>query len=212
MKKFALLIGMLVLTMNVFAQNKGDIYIGPSLSASYGKQYAAYYTSYQAYYASKPYDFSLNPSCEFGFFVANNFRLGVALGIPYSAYVDVETEDGWDIDYSLGISINPSMAYYVRLADRLYYTPEIGFKCEVWTDFPRLQDFTDFENNYFGFSVYANLFDLEFRVNEKLALGVGVGSIYYTHARKLRSASGILENSLWYINFNNGMVSVKFYL
>ena len=210
MKKFALLIGIVILSMSVYAQNKGDKYIAPSLAVSFGKQYATYTTSYEAYHASKPYDLSITPSCEFGFFTYDNFRLGLCIGVPFSAYPASQhnDEETWDFDYTLGVAINPNMAYYVRLAEKLYYTPEIGFMFQLWNDFEDIEEIFE-PNLYRSFSVYINLFDLEFRVNEKIAIGVGLGSFYYTHAKEL---GGKLSNSLWYFNFNNAMASVKFYL
>ena len=211
MKKIFLLVCIVVLSMSVYAQKKGDKYIAPSLAVSFGKQYATYTTSYEVYHASKPYDISLTPSCEFGFFPANNFRIGLFFGIPFSAYPssqDEQDESKWDFDYTLGIAFNPNMAYYVRITDRLYYTPEIGFKYELWNSFDYIEEIFELEL-YRSISVYVNLFDLEFRVNEKLAIGVGLGSFYYTHVKELGSH---LSNSLWYFSFNHSMVSVRFYL
>lgn len=53
---------------------------------------------------------------EFGYFVADRLRLSGS--IAYNL-----TSSG---DTSHALTIGPSVAYYVRLCDRFYYTPEAG--------------------------------------------------------------------------------------
>lgn len=211
MKKLLMLLCVFILSMNVMAQNKRDKYLAPSLSVAYGNQsYSSYLFNTAYYYREKPVDFSLNPSCEFGYFPINNFRLGIAVGLPFSAFPAFSYNDNWEIDYALGVSVKPNIAYYVRLADRLYYAPEIGFRYELWNWFDYFGSILEFENGlYQTVSVYVNLFDLEFRVNEKLAIGVGLGSLYYSNAKAIWDHN---TNSLWNFNFTNSSVSVRFYL
>ena len=211
MKKAVILIVLIILSINVFAQNKGDKYLAPSLSVTYGDQsYSSYLFNTAYYYREKPIDFSLNPSCEFGYFPINNFRLGIAVGLPFTVFPAFYHDNKWEIDYAIAVSVKPNIAYYVRLADRLYYAPEIGFKYELWNWFDYIGSILEFENGlYQTVSVYANLFDLEFRVNEKLAIGVGLGSLYYSYAKSLWDHN---SNSIWNFSFTNSSVSVRFYL
>ena len=211
MKKIVIFIVLIILSITVFAQNKGDKYIAPCLSVAYGNQsYSSYLFNTTNYSRVRPCDFSLNPGCEFGYFPINDFRLGIAVGLPFSAFPAFSYNDNWEIDYALGVSVKPNIAYYVRLADRLYYTPEIGFRYELWNWFDYIGSILEFENGlYQTISVYANLFDLEFRVNEKLAIGVGLGSLYYSRAKSLWDHH---SNSLWNFSFTNSSVSVRFYL
>ena len=211
MKKLLMLLCVFILSMNVMAQNKRDKYLAPSLSVAYGNQsYSFYLFNTAYYYREKPVDFSLNPSCEFGYFPINNFRLGIAIGLPFSVFPAFHYDNKWEIDYALGVSVKPNIAYYVRLTDRLYYAPEIGFKYELWNWFDYIGSILEFENGlYQTISVYINLFDLEFRVNEKLAIGVGLGSLYYSNAKAIWDHN---TNSLWNFNFTNSSVSVRFYL
>ena len=206
-----MLLCVFILSMNVMAQNKRDKYLAPSLSVAYGNQsYSSYLFNTAYYYREKPVDFSLNPSCEFGYFPINNFRLGIAIGLPFSVFPAFHYDNKWEIDYALGVSVKPNIAYYVRLTDRLYYAPEIGFKYELWNWFDYIGSILEFENGlYQTISVYINLFDLEFRVNEKLAIGVGLGSLYYSNAKAIWDHN---TNSLWNFNFTNSSVSVRFYL
>ena len=210
MKKIVLFSGLIILSINVFGQNKGDKYLAPNLSVAYGNQSYSSIFHVPYYYSVKPYDFSLNPGCEFAYFPINNFRLGIAVGLPFTVFPAFYHENKWETDYAIGVSVKPNIAYYVRLADRLYYAPEIGFKYELWNWFDYIGSILEFENGlYQTVSVYANLFDLEFRVNEKLAIGVGLGSLYYSYAKSLWDHN---SNSIWNFSFTNSSVSVRFYL
>ena len=66
----------------------------------------------------------------------------------------------------------------------------------------------NYKGHYRGFSIYANLFGLEYRVSKKFAIGVGVGSIYYT----LMKDDQRYVYEVWQFTFNNANVSAKFYL
>lgn len=210
MKRIAIIISLMTLTMSTFAQNKGEKYIGLSVSASFGKQYANYTTYYNIYNASKPLSTSVMPTCEFAYFPADHFRIAAAIGVPFDVVPDTQYGTNWTYDYSLGVSINPNMAYYVRLADRFYYAPEFGIRYEIGktsSAFPNL--FDDQTPLYYGFSTYLNFLAFEFRVNEKFALNMGVGSVYYTFAKRFGSQ---FNNSWWQFDFNSATVSALFYL
>ena len=135
MKKIVLFIGLVILSITVFAQDKGDKYLAPNLSVAYGNQSYSSLFNTTFYYSERPYDFSLNPSGEFAYFPINNFRLGIAVGLPFSVFPAFYHNYEWEIGYALGVSVKPNIAYYVRLTDRLYYAPEIGFKYELWNWF-----------------------------------------------------------------------------
>ena len=107
-KLFVILVALLCCSATVFAQNKGDKYIGGNLglaiqtaSSNYGDSAAA------AGVAITP---------EFGIFVADNAKLGVSLGYELTAGTHT-------------IKLAPNFAYYVRLCDGLYYMPvlKLGF-------------------------------------------------------------------------------------
>lgn len=96
------------------AQQKGDRYIGGSLNL-------ATTTSILDGASSTNVEFGLSP--EFSYFVANKFRIGL------SASFSLAYDNGSDITTHT-LAIGPSLAYYVRLSDNFYYTPEffIGFE------------------------------------------------------------------------------------
>ena len=211
MKKIVLLIGMVFFSLNIIAQKEGEKYLAPSISASFGRQYAHYTNYLEHYNASKPLDISVTPGFEFGYFSADNWRLAIAVGFPFYASPVREDDYGWDYDFAMEVTVNPSISYYVQLADRLFYTPEVGYRFGIAMESSTFDDIFSFSNSfsYFEHSFYANLLGLEYRVTEKFALGIGVGSIYYTRAKGVNQH---YSYRMWQFTFNNSTVSALFYL
>lgn len=89
------------------AQKRGEMYVGGSLGVTTAS------ASIDGISASAT-SFGFAP--EFGYFVADRLRLSGS--IAYNL-----TSSG---DTSHALTIGPSVAYYVRLCDRFYYTPEAG--------------------------------------------------------------------------------------
>lgn len=150
MKKLLLLVVTLCSVATLSAQVKGDKYFGGSLGVSAtsvimsGESAAAV-------------GFSVAP--EFGFFVANNFKIGVeaAYGIDNANAIHT-------------IQLLPSIAYYVRLCDGFYYVPELGAGFVM-----------GISEGYAipGFGVGLSLGTFEFRPTKKFGMSVSLLSLSY---------------------------------
>ncbi len=70
-----------------------------------------------------PQEKSFNFSVEYGAFILNNFRIAPVVGLEHYKSSNESSL------YNVGNSyfVNPNLSYYVRLTDKLYYVPEIGF-------------------------------------------------------------------------------------
>ena len=211
MKRLTIIISLVVLSISVFAQKEGEKYLAPSIFTSFGRQYVRYTNYLEHYNASKPLDILVTPSCEFAFFPLDNWRFAFAIGIPFYASPDQEYASGWEYDYIMAVTFNPNVAYYVRLTDHLYYTPEVGIKYEYGKESDSFSSiFSRTTPSYWGITAGVNLFGLEYRVSEKIAISVGISSIYYTFARESGSQ---YSSSYWQFGINNGTtVSALFYL
>lgn len=87
---------------NVVAQEKGDMIVGGSLGLGV--------TSVDdGDYALSALTFSIAP--EYSYFVADNFRIGAELSLSIAEGIT-------------SFTVSPTFAYYVKLVDKLYYTPE----------------------------------------------------------------------------------------
>ena len=85
MKKLALLFGIVILSLNVFGQNRGDMYILAGASASAGKIEGSSYNSNGSVASTTKEPMSTNFGIDLGFayFVAKNFRLELGLSGYY---------------------------------------------------------------------------------------------------------------------------------
>ena len=100
MKCFKLLLVILILTITTptNAQKKGDMYTGGKLGLSFYSFDGEGLTS-----------FAIAP--EFGYFVTKNLKIGASLeyGVGLGTHV---------------FTVNPNVAYYVPITDKLSYTPQ----------------------------------------------------------------------------------------
>ncbi len=111
---------------------------------------------------------SFNLAPEFGYFVAKNFRIGAQ--VEYGIF-------NVDSAYHL-FTIGPRFAYYVKLVDRLYYVPEIGFYGAMGVDGGYTAG---------GIGVDINLFSLEFRPTSRIGLALNVASLQYINMNEVDS-------------------------
>ena len=215
MKKSIIFILLAFISMGVFGQDKGEKYLAPSISASFGRQYASYvYHHYNEYSASQPLNVSIDQSLEFGYFFADDWRFAVAMIVSYAGIPKSQEDDGWIFNHTLGVYVNPNFAYYVPLySDKLFYTPEIGIAMGYEFDYVDSHTTYDhgwnYQGYYRGISVYANLLGLEYRVSKKFAIGAGVGSFRFTY---MKDDSKTYTYKWWQFNFNNATISAMFYL
>lgn len=135
------------------AQKRGEMYVGGSLGVTTAS------ASIDGFSASAT-TFGFAP--EFGYFVADRLRLSGS--IAYNL-----TSSG---DTSHALTIGPSVAYYVRLCDRFYYTPEadIGFAYA-----------SAYGANGYGFATGLKFGAFEFRPASHCGISFSLLSLQYTY-------------------------------
>lgn len=138
MKKIvAVLFFTLLFPSAMYAQQKGDKFIGGSVGLVAGTDYEASY----------------GVSLEGGAFVIDNLK--IYANIAYQGTSGVNA-------FMLG----PGVSYYVKLAEKLYYTP--SFEIGLATDFSSL-----------GVGLDLNLFGMEFRPTKHFSVGVNLCNLSY---------------------------------
>ena len=177
MKKILFFAIAMLISVASFGQKKGDMFVSGSLATDFGS-----YTSSSSIdnFATSNKE-SLGPSlaigADYGYFVADNVRLGVKLEASFSSTPNV-TVDGTTLKTkTVGININPNVAYYVKLADKFYYTPEVGVYLG-WDSINNQLSSTETEHckeSTWGF--YTNLVSFEYRVSDRVAIGTVIGGI-----------------------------------
>lgn len=212
MKRIFLVAVVALFSAAVSAQNKGEMYVAGSISASFGSQNSELYTGGISTTSNQPLGTSLNLQGEFAYFVANNLRLSLALGVPFSSSPTNKDGNTWLYTKTVGFQINPNIAYYVRLADRFYYTPELGFSYEIGSYKEDQAANVSYNADLSGWDVYAHILAFEFRATQRFALGVMVGSLSYANAIiKDRSSDAYLGNGQFMFNFNSGGIAARIY-
>ena len=212
MKKLLLLFGVVILSMNVFAQNKGDMYVLTSVKASFGKM-SSYqiYNNHSSLYAEQPMDTQLGLGIGFGYFVANNFRLELVVSGYSVKSPREEASSVWLNDVNKGVQLNPNISYFVKLADRFYYTPEIGASFDFGKYVYEETVGRSMTYPVRGYSLYANLLAFQFKVSQRFSLGVNAGDVQYTHGTYYDSDEPFFESKSLGFRWNSGSIAAYFY-
>ena len=112
----------MALCSTVFAQGTGNKYFGVSLDLTTGKMEMEANTSSE----SRPLDKVFGLNGEFGYFLDNRIKLGIALGYSHASEPTEERYDGWYESKTNLLSFSPNIGYYIKLRKGLYYNPEFG--------------------------------------------------------------------------------------
>lgn len=182
MKRTLLICGFLLACLPIMAQNKGEMYLGLATDLSFGTQRTTTYSGSYSRMESQPLGFSFGVQAEYAYFVANNLRLGLAVGLPYSSSpLGKDANSIWLYSKTIGFDINPNIAYYVRITDKFFYTPELGFSYGLGSYKEDVSGNITYNMIYSNYLVYLHLLAFEFRVSQSFGLGVMVGQLSYSY-------------------------------
>ena len=110
---------------------------------------------------------NLSVGVEYGYFVANNLRIGGQIGYGYTA----------NESKTHSLTIMPNVAYYVRLADNFYYTPNLSLGFGLGTN--SKNEYADESFTMCGFATEFQPLAVEFRPTKKFAMSVSLCSLQY---------------------------------
>ena len=193
MKRILCILLALTACVSLSAQQKGDKAIGTLVGATFSN---APYTMVQV-------------AAGFDYFVADNFRLSFDVGVPFNS-----STIGDNLNRSeFGVYFNPNIAYYVKLADRFYLTPEIGGGYELGSFKHKIGSNVLVNGKYNGYYLYFTPLNFEFKVNPRIAISISFGEFYYQDHKYKDSSNQIVDESntfSFYLNSCN--VGCKFYL
>ena len=210
MKKL-FLICLVILSMNAFAQSKGDKYFLLSGCVSFGEVKSFSYINNHVDGLAQPMNRYLSASVGFGYFIDGDFRMELVVSL-YNEKDPVEQSGShWLYDTFKGVTFNPNFSFNIKLADKLYYAPEFGASFDLGYYNYQQTYSGSFEYPYRGYSFYIHLLALEYRVNEKLGIGMSIGTAQYT-IRKYYDGDkmfGEINQLMFYLN--QAMVNVRFF-
>ena len=111
----------------IFAQNRGDMYVGGILGVSGGSSKTSVTVGSTTVKGdSTPSGTEFNLTGEFGYFFADNWRVSCGLGYELLSSPTGKKDGKWLKDNTNVFAIGPSIAYYLNVTGNLYYTPEFG--------------------------------------------------------------------------------------
>ena len=193
MKRLFCILLALTACVSLSAQQRGDKAISVYAGGAFSN---APYTAVQA-------------AGEFNYFVADNFRLSFAVGVPFTSTTVADNLK----QNTFGVYFNPNIAYYVKLTDNFYYTPEIGGGYELGSFKQKYTSTVLVNGKYNGYHLYFAPLYFEFKVNPRFAIGVTIGEFYYENYKYKDSSNQIVDKSdSFSFTLNSGNVCCRFYL
>jgi hypothetical protein len=141
-----------------------------------GDLYARYHTSEAQFGDEKHLDFEIIPA--FGFFVADNFSVNVAIGGAYntSTYPMSIGEEKYE---TLSYYFEPSAKLYKAVSDKFYFNVEFFFLYGLSTSKFTPMSGTETETNYANISVGFRP-GLTYFATEKIAFTASIGTFGYS--------------------------------
>lgn len=170
MKKVLLtLVAIVAVAFTASAQKQGEQHIGANLGYNTGKTNVTLSLRGDNYSEKESIlgGDNLGVGVEYGYFVIDNLRVGGRIGYSYTA----------DGDKSHSLTIMPNIAYYVRLADKFYYTPNFAIGFGLGTT--GKDEYTNESFTMCGLATELQPLAVEFRPTKKFAMSVSLCSLQY---------------------------------
>ena len=212
MKKLVIFIGVVFLSLSVFAQDKGEQFVefagyswfgNTKTKASNGHQYATSTVPSNTYYGFET---------SFGYFVAKRFLLGLCAGVGYSEVPDRQENSEWLFVKNTALWLKPYLSYYVKLADRFFYKPRIGMAFEMGNSKYNETLYLTEKYPYKSLGFYVDFFALEYRVGQHFAIGANIGQLSMAKSVMDIGTSGTtVTTKQWHFDFNSCEVAAMIY-
>ena len=163
-------IAIVAVTFSASAQQKGEQTLGFNLSYNTGKTTTKMQINNElSESVSILGGDNLSVGIEYGYFAADKLRVGFQIGYGYTANADDAK--------SHALTIMPNVAYYVRLAENFYYTPNfsIGFGLGIIEH----NEYIDDNFTMHGLATELQPLAVEFRPTKRFAMSVSLCSLQY---------------------------------
>ena len=214
MKKIILIVAALGYSVISVAQNKGDKFLGLYFSLEGGKQKTELESGNMSTEEKKDLDTEFGIGAEFSYFVNDNFKVSLALSYGYESSPTVQTGDSWKNTKVGTFEITPSLSYYFQLADKFYYTPELGVSFGFGNiSYPvSYAPGTSLSYDCKGFSIYGHLAAFEYKVTQRFSIGLAYGTLSYGKITMDVDDNNTLKVNAFEYNFKSMSFNVRFYL
>lgn len=162
------IVAIVAMALSASAQQKGEQTLGFNLNYSTGKSTTkVQINDEQSTAATILGGDNLGVGIEYGYFIANNLRVGGQISYGYTA----------DESKTHSLIIMPNIAYYVRLTDNFYYTPNFSIGFGLGTT--GTNDYTNENFTMCGLATELQPLAVEFRPTQQFAMTVSLCSLQY---------------------------------
>jgi opacity protein-like surface antigen len=161
------IVAIVAMALSASAQQKGEQTLGFNLNYSTGKSTTKVQIDEQSNTATILGGDNLGVGIEYGYFIANNLRVGGQISYGYTA----------DDSKTHSLIIMPNIAYYVRLTDNFYYTPNFSIGFGLGTT--GTNDYTNENFTMCGLATELQPLAVEFRPTQQFAMTVSLCSLQY---------------------------------
>lgn len=124
----------------------------------------------------------VSAGAEFGWFFADNWKLGVNIQYALDSNPYEKNNGKWLRQNTNLVFAGPQLAYYLRICDGFFYTPQIAAFGLLGTTKTEAQRSTEIKDVFgYGFELAPGAF--EFRPTSHFAFSVSFLSLGYTHTK-----------------------------
>ena len=202
MKKITIMM-LLVLMSSVnvlFAQSAGDKYVGTLAGMSITKSSTKVGDTKNS---EKPY-VTMQLAPGFHYFLADNLRVGLQMELTTSWHKDEDGNKSSNNTFLMG----PTVAYYFAIADKLYFTPELGFYfAHVKSKYKSGNTSYDSKGNGFDLQILPIM--LEFRPTDHFGFSASLLGIDFAHIKA--KDSDVKSNEFKFNLGLNPRIGLKYY-
>lgn len=216
-----------LLSVTVFSQtNQGSKFLGGSVSATISNNSNYYAMADGSSSSSSTQRYRISPSA--GYFIADNFALGLSAGYTYSSYLSEYLYPSnnnyarFESNFSNSISLIPYARYYFNLTEKIavFTQLNIGYAYDFGSGHTISQSSGNSNRNDYitkGSTFNTSLVPgINYFLNEKFALEATVGSLGYSKSKLIstpESGSGNTQtsnNSNLGLNFSMSSINIGF--
>ena len=210
MKKTILLGLCLLFSLGLNAQKSGQTTLGVSVGANLLDHSSAVRVPSSLTYHADEFAWSVSASAEVSKFLSDNFR------ISFNAAYGLVIPDHGEIKRVHALAVSPSFAFYIKLAEGLYLTPEAGAGLTFswykrnrsgypYDDYPSVSS-----PSLPGFEVVVSPLSFEIKASEKLGIAASIGQIIFAGARESSSSEKTITQAACRLN-GASSVGLRFY-
>lgn len=192
MKKLLLISFLVVLSVSLFAQQKGDFVVSGSLSWISKSSKLTYDSSSETYKGDR--EFRIIP--EFNYFVADKFSVGLGIGYWLTKERNNNSVDEELFNKTGRFFIQPVAKYYVSLGEKFYYVPTfyIGFAVGKYKE--ELTDSKTEDMDLASFYTGLSLLSFEFKPTDRIGITFRTGDLsYQTDTYKVDSDNKLTDRN-----------------